>query len=86
MSQYIVEPFGINEDYHDLVSGNRGWYFPPVKEFCHLKGESFKPDLTDLPLPDKITDKTALNPRSEAKEEVERLLQQIEDLQHVPIF
>jgi len=74
----ILEPYGINEDYHDLVSVNRGWYFPPDKELCHLKGECFKPELSDLPLPKNNSDKTASKPISENKEEVEMLIQQIE--------
>ncbi|MEN8251444.1 MAG: PriCT-2 domain-containing protein, partial [Bacteroidota bacterium] len=75
----LLESYGVNADYHDLVSVNRGWYFPPDKEFCHLKGESFKPELLDLTTLDKNTIKKANRTKSENKENLDRLIQQIEE-------
>ncbi len=70
----LLEPYGITEEYHDLVTINRGWYFPVDKRYFDVKGESFKPDFALAHKTEENQLKSGPVKRPTNREDVERLI------------
>jgi hypothetical protein len=74
-----IEIYGINSEYHDHSTINKGWYFPTDKGYFDVRGDVFSPDLEET-----MHKETPINPKnkisnvSKSSEEIETLISLIE--------